>query len=274
MRKLVVVTFATLGTDNKYRDYSDKLQQLKNFVESREIEFKAFEPDEVSTSKHNKYTNNYFRLHKGAGYWHWKPIVILESMDLFPDSIILYVDVDVDLIRIEKDELVEKSNLAPIHAFITLDPIKKWTSKKCLKILDPQKIFRHINLFVATIILINPNFKTTRTFLLQWMKLMDNRKSLLDPIFFLGTRHRHDQSIFSLIAAKEAGVVKDLGPGFWGHGVNMKEIDFDKVWIATSVGKFDQKSEKMNGKDLILQFLSNLKCSMEILRFSLTDKNG
>lgn len=274
MRRIVIVTFATVGSDTRYRDYSNKLHQLKTFVESTNVEFKAFGPNDVAKSKHNKYSNNFFNLRKGAGYWHWKPVVLLESIDLYPDALILYVDVDVDIVKIDKTYLIQKSKFAALHAFETLDLIQDWTSKECLEEMDPQGIYRLAKIFVASVILLNPDFKHSHTFLLKWMKSMDNRKSLLDPVSFLGKKHRHDQSIFSLLAAKEIGTVKDLGPGFWGHGINMPNFGIEKIWIGTSLDKFGLKSQKISYRSTSLQFLSNLRCSLDILRYKYKGKSG
>ncbi len=267
LNNLVLVTFATVGPKTPFRDYSEKVDGLKRFAESAGIDFKSFNHIEIASSRFNRYKNEYFKLRKGAGYWHWKPIVILEAIQLFPSSLILYVDVDVDFVKIEKHKLIQTAMSAPIHAFKTLDLIYDWTSTQCLTDLDPGLTYRKSYIYVAGIILVNPEFKATEYFLMQWMAAMDNEQSLLDPKNSLSRRHRHDQSIFSLLAAKETGIVNDLGPGFWGHGIKMPVIELENIWIGTSLSNFNLDKDKLKVSSYIRRAISIVRSFLDIRRY-------
>lgn len=264
MNKLVVVTFATNSKDSPFRDYSEKNALLKDFVTKMGIEFLSFNPTQVLNSEFYSYQNKYFSLKKGAGFWHWKPVVILEALKSYPTHTILYVDVDVDIRMLDESKLILKSENHPIFAFQTLSNIKSWTSMRCIEILDPNLTCTGAPLYVAGILLIQSKSELVREFLFSWIEAMDNRDALLDSKYKLFSNHRHDQSIFSILASKRPDIVGNLGPGFWGHGIECEPIDIDDVWIGTSLSKYGSEESRIRLSDKLRFWGSNLRNLFDI----------
>ncbi len=147
---------------------------------------------------------------RGAGYWRWKPIIIIRSLQNFPQGIVVYSDMGrsfryipyVSSSYIEfffKKQQIEfiPGVMIPEHG-----PNKKWTKKVVFEKLDisNQVFFESPQLQASWSI-----WRSTTSalkFLNEWNELCSN-KNLIDDTSNMGiddtyVDHRHDQSLLTI----------------------------------------------------------------------------
>lgn len=156
----------------------------------------------------------------GAGYWLWKPYVILKTLESTPEgSIIVYAD----------SGSIFTGSISPIlkyldqydgvlyryseNAFSTTDKIIDPQVAEELKVTDYSDFKTKKHLWAGFMVL--RNCATTKAFVKQWLELCQN------PNFLKGYgkgHHLHDQALFNTIFLKNPEKLVAL-PG----------SDFDKI---------------------------------------------
>ena len=153
------------------------------------------------------YQNNRGILSKkfGAGYWLWKPYIILEAMKRLPeDAIIFYIDSDcyiagditelVDLVK--KHSLVFCKNYHDNSMYVKRDTY-------ILMGKDYPEAYNSPQLEAGIIMLKNNEFN--KKFIELWLEYSKNEQLVTEAPSILGPEmpefvdHRHDQSIISLL---------------------------------------------------------------------------
>ncbi len=164
--------------------------------------------DDDFKSKHN----NFITANKrGFGYWIWKPYIILKTLEKIPEGdIVLYLDV-CTLLKIENKnrlldyiDMVLKSNEKNLF-FEFNNIINNWCKMDTILSLEALDIC-HMHELIPGIIFTSNN-KNNRDFFNKWYLTMHNYHLIDDsesisknPACF--QEHRHDQSIFSILARK------------------------------------------------------------------------
>jgi hypothetical protein len=147
---------------------------------------------------------------RGAGYWLWKPYLILKTMEMYPDNtVIVYADSGVVMSKPiapllkelnKKPMIFTRSNeLVPLRAHLK----KEAQQRLGLSALDPRLNAPDLWAFFMVL----KNTTETRAFVKEWLALCEMKDVLTDVPFnpdiqekgFLG--HLHDQSLLSLVAA-------------------------------------------------------------------------
>jgi hypothetical protein len=145
---------------------------------------------------------------RGAGYWLWKPYIILDAMKRVPkDSIIIYIDGG---LYFTKDfapfiDLVKKhgrvlTSLAPVH-----HTNKRYTKRDTFILMDKDYERAHQATQVQAGIILLKNNDTNRKFIEKWLEYGQDKRIITDLPSTLGSNfpdfidHRHDQSILSLL---------------------------------------------------------------------------
>jgi len=153
---------------------------------------------------------------RGAGYWIWKPYLILESFKKIKDEgIVLYSDAGIQVIEdltplFEIAEKKAKNNrmVFRIPHVGTIHQNKMWTKRDCFiltkcneqKYWDGYLVNGALSLWKKT--------EENIQFLNEWLKYIRDPRIVTDDPNMFGPNdlmfkdHRHDQSVLSLLAMK------------------------------------------------------------------------
>ena len=154
------------------------------------------------------YTNNAAILtqKRGAGYWLWKPYILLDAMNRVPEgTIVMYADDDC----IITNDMTDLINLATIHNRVffknvhnNLQYVKR--DAYILMNADTENVHHATQLDASTILF--KNTKQNRDFIMRWMSYCRDPRVSTDAPSALGTElagfieHRHEQAVLSIMA--------------------------------------------------------------------------
>lgn len=154
--------------------------------------------------------------HRGAGYWLWKPYIILRSMEaLSPGSWIFYVDAGAfftseiaPLIRTAEGFGGEIFSFGPGESGLPKFAEKRWTKRDAFRALNCDSPAFAESVHRASGYILLRNGATAYRLIAEWLeKLQDPRCSTDQPSHAPNypefTEHRHDQSVWSLISKRE-----------------------------------------------------------------------
>jgi hypothetical protein len=201
---ITVVNYAALSmVQYLNRDLLDQL--LRDYGINRIL---TYSPKDIDFKFYQK---NYKILDqkRGAGYWLWKPYIILDAMKRLPENaLILYLDADV-LIKKDISPLIELSKQYDRILFYNFHKNLEFTKKDAyiLMGIDPEKYKNHTQL-AATYLLIR-NTEKNKKFVEKWLeyasdeRILTDMKSTLDVEYSEFIDHRHEQAILSLLAAMD-----------------------------------------------------------------------
>lgn len=162
---------------------------------------------------------------RGAGYWIWKPYIILDSFNYMEyGDIVMYSDAAVEII----DDLSPLFHLAEEKDRVIFQIAgghnnKTWTKRDCFVLLncDEQKYWDDFQL-TATFSL----WKKTEeniSFLKEYLRYLRDPRIVTDdpnmcgkPNFLEFRDHRHDQSVLSILTRRE-GFERFCDPSQWGN---------------------------------------------------------
>ena len=163
------------------------------------------------------YNNHILNLKKGAGYWIWKPYVILKKLlELDEGDILCYNDSKyiwlTDIRNLTTEVLSDKDiGIYYNRPSANINFEKNWTKFDTYVIMNiDNNVFNSMYQspqIWAGFILLRKNFNTIR-FISEWLTyVQDNRlstdsKSIFSNEFDDFREHRHDQSILSILSKK------------------------------------------------------------------------
>ena len=148
---------------------------------------------------------------RGAGYWLWKPYIILETFKQIDEGdVVLYIDSSDTF----KDNVVtfltnffkssEKELILTSGAF----PQKDWTKRDCFILMDcDSSEYHNVIQLEAGILCFRKSAKTTEL-LQEWLEFCQNENILTDIKNIKGDNyenfkdHRHDQSVLTNLSVK------------------------------------------------------------------------
>ena len=148
---------------------------------------------------------------KGAGYWLWKPYVILKTMEHAPEnSVIIYADagfifqssIKIALEKIKHHDMI-LYDYTPTDGHIVENVVKRYALKKMN--CDTEACRKSSSLLAGFLIL--KNTPTTRNFIKQWLTYAQDSKILMDGSFSVTehpnfVHHKHDQAILCVLYHK------------------------------------------------------------------------
>lgn len=157
---------------------------------------------------------------RGAGYWLWKPYLILQQLKkMAPDDILVYCDAGRAeyynySLNIFPSKILSNTKNSKFGFFLgpllfQHGSLAKWTKRDCLKLMsmDRQSIIDK-PLIQATWSVWTPTSSAIK-FLEEWLEFAQDERCLTDISNQLGddnyscfVDHRHDQSILTLLAYK------------------------------------------------------------------------
>jgi len=233
LSEITVVTYATKGKNFRHRDYSDSIIRLSSQCKKLGLGFQDAS-DLVDGNFGSPKSEMYYGLRKGAGYWSWKPKVILAAITHVSTRYILYVDVDVHIFQVPISKLIHSTDVFGLSLYKTNEELKDWTSPRCLKIHNIGKLSLD-KIYSASAIFIDIQSKDAISALVMWDEAIQDPKQLLDPFWSVKLNHRHDQSIISCLVASERIKVGALPLGFYQGGVDNGSVTTSNSWMATGI---------------------------------------
>lgn len=228
--KITVVTFATFGHTRKQRDYSFLVEKIRKSCSQLGLRLLVLSFPDGEGKADFWDIERALPMRKGAGYWSWKPQVILESLKLADTRYVLYLDSDLNILATPNISEIPEFSKNGVAVFKTNELLLDWTSKRCLKsfAIDEKSNFPIIS---ASAVLIDRENLNAINFLIEWGRSIKDLNKLLDPFWSWRMFHRHDQSILSCLIATSAVRVSFFTPGFYQTGLNNKSLSANKAWL-------------------------------------------
>ncbi|WPX98893.1 hypothetical protein Megpolyxen_00748 [Candidatus Megaera polyxenophila] len=166
--------------------------------------YKPYNRKHIASSYVNAH-ENIFSHKKGAGYWLWKPYIILETLEEIPENdILLYADSG-SVIAKPIDSLVNKlENGNDILVFQNKHTNRGYVRRDLLTAMGMNNDFILDSYQLQASFILIKNTNNAREFIRKWLKLCENGEALTDSESFIeeyyyNTSHRHDQAILTLL---------------------------------------------------------------------------
>lgn len=149
---------------------------------------------------------------RGAGYWLWKPYLILEELsNMDPNDILMYVDCGDQLHELENLREFLISKLENLDMILTKGAFKNsdWTKRDCFVLMGCDNAAYHNEIQMEAGILVFKNTAQTREILSKWILYCMDERILTDTENTQGVpniegfkQHRHDQSILTNLSIR------------------------------------------------------------------------
>lgn len=187
----------------------------------------SFSVDDINEDFKSEY-NHILSQQKGAGYWLWKPYVILTTLESIEDNdIVFYCDSGAEFVDSAKpliDECVKNDSgfvCFAIDPHITGNPDVGQIKRDALILTDcDDDKYITTNARLASFMVIK-NTEYNKKFVRDWLYYCCDERALTDIPNQLGDNypgfieHRHDQAIFSVLS-KKYGYEAYRDPSQWG----------------------------------------------------------
>lgn len=166
---------------------------------------------------------------RGAGYWLWKPLLILQSLlEANDGEVVMYADTASTFIA-DAAPLLELAERQDVVGFALngqgLQEFQ-WTKRDAFRILGAEGLQKTQQ--VATSFVIVRRSIASLSFISQWLTYAQDARALTDDPNVLGgdnypgwRDHRHDQSLFSLLHKKWNLTAFD-DPTQWGNDIRRR----------------------------------------------------
>lgn len=205
----VHVTFATAN-------YSQATALLTKTARMHsQMETRVYSPQHPVVQELARYHPGIMSAKRGAGYWLWKPFIVLDAMKDLPDGTpVLYSDVALTFIA-PPAPILELANANPISVFKTPGLLQStWTKRDCFIALGADSAeYWELNQLWAGFQLYRAGSEA-RSFLRALAEAMSDEAALTDAPNRFGLPnlpdfqdHRHDQSILTILAHKHRAAV-------------------------------------------------------------------
>lgn len=157
---------------------------------------------------------NMFAYKRGAGYWIWKPQIILQTMQqAAEDDIIIYADSGIDILA-SLQLLIELAHQKGIVLF-SAEPYvqREWTKRDAFVLLDADSPKYWNDEHIWGGFQIYKNNQRSKRFVSEWLQSMSDERAVTDspnemgkPNFpgFQEHRHDHDMDFYFYRAAATA----------------------------------------------------------------------
>ena len=173
-----------------------------------------------------------FNQYRGGGYWCWKPVIVLQTMEKIPENDwILYADSGCSFVQDRKNQITElisslENSGKSILGYQMEHLEEHWTKADMFHFFNVQNNKEIINTgqIIGGMFFIK-NTPRTRSIYKEMVFIMENYPNLIDdsPSKIENDKsfneHRHDQSLFSVILKINKEITM-LVPDSTYHGSN------------------------------------------------------
>jgi len=212
--KKILINYANNNFYNSQLSNSESALNFGGFTDT--IKYRIQNLDNKFVEKNKEILN----LKRGAGYWLWKPYIILKTLEsVSEDDIIFYCDSGVTLLTsFEPLFKLCQEDEKGIILFNGAHINKTWTKRDCFYYMDCDNTnYTDCFQLTATFQLVRKtNFSIN--FYTEFLKFCEDRRILTDDLNFCGlpnyesfVEHRHDQSILTNLKVKyNVSAIEDI----------------------------------------------------------------
>lgn len=229
---VAVVTFADCRMSHTHRRFRSQAAKMRSFDHIWTWTEKDLEPE-----FRERFSSTLAPTTRGFGYFVWKPQVILQALaKLEPGDLLVYVDSGSHFNARGRGRLMDYLRLTRNHrhgilAFSLNFKEVAWTKKDLLVYFSVQErpeIFE-TNQIQAGAIVVEKRTDSAR-FFEKWLSVFEEAPHLVDdspsespedPRF---VAHRHDQSVFSILAKQEEILLLPASEQFPEPGLTWKDL--------------------------------------------------
>jgi hypothetical protein len=185
-----------------------------------------YKPEDLNGTEFYRKNKGILASPKGAGYWLWKPYIILDAMSKAEeDAILIYSDAD-NMFHSAAEPLAELCQAqGGMIFFKTMSYINRsWTKRDCFVLMDcdAPAYWNADHLWAGLAVFVNN--ARSQAFVKEWLSYCVNPNIIGDQENGTGLgnfpefiEHRYDQSVLSLLAVK--------------HGIpSFRDLQFQHVW--------------------------------------------
>jgi len=176
--KITVVTFATFGHTRKQRDYSFFVERIRKSCSQLGLRLLVLSFPDGEGKADFWDIKRALPMRKGAGYWSWKPEVLVKSLRLASTRYVLYLDSDLNIVAPPSISEIPEFSKNGVAVFSTNELLLDWTSKRCLKsfAIDEKS---HAPIISASAVLIDRENPNVINFLIEWRRSIKDLKNFL-----------------------------------------------------------------------------------------------
>jgi len=204
--------------------------QIEGIRTAKLLGFETYAYSESNIDLEFKSKNkNIIEKKRGGGYWIWKPYIILDMLNKINDSdYLIYMDSGANLIG-NPQKYLEMIDDKGILSFSMMQKTSKWTKGDCFYEVNKNKDYQFSdkNQLQGTYIFFK-KCEFSINFVKEWLNLCSKENLITDsPNLHLNNlsdfvEHRHDQSIFSLLAYNRGVMfVPQIDQYCIEHGLNI-----------------------------------------------------
>ncbi len=198
----VMVSYAT---DHRYEESrKNSIQWAKSWGMNQ---FLCYTQNDLGKTFRNEYAS-VLRHPRGAGYWAWKPYIILATMLNTNVETIVYCDSGSGTSE-TLPNLLEKARTHKLVGFeLGYHRQYEWTKRDAFILTDTDNSPQHHALQRCATVMAISNTPEMRQFVKQWLDYCKDERIITDQPSVLGSdypgfvENRHDQCIFSLLTYK------------------------------------------------------------------------
>lgn len=227
------INYASNGFYNSQRE-------ALTIAESFGFECKGYNPSDIDDDFKSKY-NNILSVERGAGYWLWKPYIILDYLNKMNDGdFLIYMDSGANLIK-DPTYYLENIDSKGILTFSMVQKTSKWTKGDCFFEINKNNVddYTDVNQIQGTYIFFR-KCDYSVSFVKEWLELCTNEHLISDNPninknnFSDFIDHRHDQAILSLLVYNK-GIehIAQVDKFCIEHGLGTDRIIVDRHGIRT-----------------------------------------
>jgi hypothetical protein len=235
MSKIKIVSFATTKKDVGFSNFYPHLIRL--YISARKFgydDFSFWNREKIKNTDFYKENQEILDQKRGAGYWAWKPYIILEELNKLQEGdILIYMDSANYFIKgIEPlIELAKKNNGFYFEEQRFEDKkLKYWTKRDCFYYMDADNKEFHDTYIRQAGFIILENKSNVVNLINEWLNFSKNKQVITDienncnlPNLNDFIDHRHDQSIFSILMHKYM-INGFRPPTQWGNNFKPKSL--------------------------------------------------
>jgi len=226
------------GISYASRDFNDRYNNITKLGNQCGLfdTFKCFREQDIDNEFKEKYKEVWNMSERGGGYWIWKPYIISKMLDQINDNdILVYIDAGchINITPESKQRFNEyihmiNNSQSGLLRFQLTHQEKHFTNRKTIQYFknkfnindDIMNVYLDSFQLLATVIILRKNDYTINFFNKVLEKLNDDMNLFTDKYtnIYTNEKHRHDQSIMSLLYKYMDGdLIIDDETWFGGH---------------------------------------------------------